>query len=279
MNNQETEVREGDILVTMTDKRGVITYANDLFLEVANYKREEVMGKPHNLVRHPDMPKAVFKILWDAVLAGNSVSAFVKNKVNGGGYYWVRAFVMPIVENGEIVRIISYRRRIEEDAKQVLAPLYQTVLDYERSHTVDESLAFLNDFLAARNITYQDFLNRISTGKQITNEQLLNVDINKFRLDHLVYKASVISRVKAGETNFKLTEACCCAFGKALESLNGNSCTRHASWQTVHNLHNAFHAKMSDYSKGQGSQSLLDAADEDTKNLFAALQDVVDYSA
>lgn len=280
MNELEKGLQEGDVLVSMTDKRGVITYANDLFLETAGYKREEIIGKPHNIVRHPDMPKVVFKVLWDALLAGKPISAFVKNRVKGGGeYYWVRAFVMPIVERGDITRIISYRRAIREDAKPVLESIYRMLREYERTHTVEESLRYFNDYLSQRNLTYEVFLNRISLGKQVTNKQLLNIDINEFRFDHLVFKASVISRVKAGERNFELTKPCCCAFGKELKKLEGNSCTRHPAWQTVISLHNGFHQKMSDYAHGKGGEELLHAADEDTKNLFHALQDVIDYSA
>jgi PAS domain S-box-containing protein len=97
-------------LVSKTDTKGIITYVNDLFCEVAGYSREELIGKPHNIVRHPDMPKAAFKNLWDTIQAGEVWSGKVKNRKKDGGYYWVDANISPIYdESGNIQEYIAIR--------------------------------------------------------------------------------------------------------------------------------------------------------------------------
>ncbi len=92
----DEEVKFSEELVSTTDLRGVITYANDAFCRVAGYSYDELVGKNHNLVRHPDMPKAAFHDLWQHLKLGNSWRGAVKNRCKDGRYYWVDAFVTPI---------------------------------------------------------------------------------------------------------------------------------------------------------------------------------------
>ena len=92
---KETVLDEYAFLVSETDERGVITFANDAFCNIAGYTVDELIGKPHNVVRHSDMPKAAFKSLWDTVKIGDIWTGFVKNATKSGGYYWVFATVFP----------------------------------------------------------------------------------------------------------------------------------------------------------------------------------------
>ena len=102
-------------IVSVTDPKGIILYANDLFCELSGYSREELVGKPHNIIRHPDMPKAVFKDLWETIAAKKSWHGIVKNKKKNGGHYWVKTIVMPILDDqGEIVEYISVRTDITD---------------------------------------------------------------------------------------------------------------------------------------------------------------------
>jgi len=91
----ETVLDEYAFLVSETDAKGIITFANDDFCKIAGYSVEELIGKPHNIVRHPDMPKVAFKSLWDTVKSGQTWTGYVKNKTRDGGYYWVFATVYP----------------------------------------------------------------------------------------------------------------------------------------------------------------------------------------
>lgn len=115
----ETRVRADQYLISKTDKKGRITYANPAFIEISGFTRDELIGKPHNLIRHPDMPAAAFKDLWDTLQAGRPWMGIVKNRRKDGGFYWVLANVTPITEGEEItgyasVRIRPTREQIEE---------------------------------------------------------------------------------------------------------------------------------------------------------------------
>ncbi len=101
LTNQEVELEDGDLLVSRTDADGTITFANKKFVEISGYSEEELVGAPHNLVRHPDMPVAAFADLWSTIRAGQPWEGLVKNRTKSGDHYWVRANVTPLIEDGE----------------------------------------------------------------------------------------------------------------------------------------------------------------------------------
>ncbi|WP_040849396.1 PAS domain-containing protein, partial [Nitrospirillum viridazoti] len=107
MTSREVELREGELLVSRTDPSGRITYANRAFIRVSGFSHEELIGAPHNLVRHPDMPKAAFADLWATIRAGRPWDGLVKNRTKGGDHYWVRANVTPVMEGGTVAGFIS----------------------------------------------------------------------------------------------------------------------------------------------------------------------------
>lgn len=114
-------------LVSTTDLRGVITYANAAFCQVAGYSEQELVGKNHNIVRHPDMPKAAFADLWQHLQAGNSWRGVVKNRCKDGSYYWVDAFVTPIFEQQRLVGYQSVRVKPSREQITQASSLYQAV--------------------------------------------------------------------------------------------------------------------------------------------------------
>ena len=114
----ERTFKENEIIVSKTDLKGIITYANRTFLEVAMYLEEEVLGQPHSMIRHPDMPRCVFKLLWDTILEGNEIFTYVKNMAKNGDYYWVFAHVTPTFnDKNEITGFHSNRRK--PDRRQI----------------------------------------------------------------------------------------------------------------------------------------------------------------
>ena len=125
--NEEVTFLESEELVSTTDLRGVITYANDIFCHVAGYTAEELIGKNHNIVRHPDMPKAAFKDMWDALKAGKNWRGAVKNRCKDGRYYWVDAFVTPIFEDGKLTGYQSVRVKLEEHLKKTADAAYKAI--------------------------------------------------------------------------------------------------------------------------------------------------------
>jgi aerotaxis receptor len=125
--NEEVSFSEDQALVSTTDLRGIITYANESFCNIAGYSLEELMGKNHNIVRHPDMPKAAFKEMWEKLKAGHSWRGMVKNRCKDGRYYWVDAFVTPIFENGQLVGYQSVRSKPTMQLKQRASALYEKI--------------------------------------------------------------------------------------------------------------------------------------------------------
>lgn len=107
--NIETRVRADQYLISKTDRTGIITYANPAFIDISGYTHEELIGQPHNLIRHPDMPQAAFKDLWDTLRAGRTWMGLVKNRRKDGGFYWVLANVTPLTEHGTITGYASVR--------------------------------------------------------------------------------------------------------------------------------------------------------------------------
>lgn len=127
-----------EIIVTKTDTRGRITYANDVFLRLAGYDESELIGQPHSIIRHPGMPKAVFKLLWDTITKGKEIFAYVVNRSKNGDHYWVFAHVTPTFDaDGRIIGYHSNRRSPDRKAVHAIEPIYKTLLDIEASHSGD----------------------------------------------------------------------------------------------------------------------------------------------
>jgi len=162
---KEVFLPEGDFIVSKTDPRGRLTYVNKTFCEVAGYKEAELLGQPHSILRHPDMPRAVFKLLWDTIAAGTEIFAYVKNSTKIGDYYWVFAHVTPSFDKQS--KIVGYHsnRRIPRrpPIDDVIAPLYAQILAAEAQHkNGKQALAagfdFLTQQLKTLGKTYEEFV-------------------------------------------------------------------------------------------------------------------------
>ncbi len=153
-----------ELIVSKTDRRGVITYANDVFLRVGAYRLDEVVGQPHNLIRHPEMPRAVFALLWDTLQRGQELFAYINNLAADGAHYWVLAHVTPSLDAaGSVVGYHSNRRRPAPRAVREVRPLYDRLLAEERRHptaraAVTASSALLAQLVAERAASYEDFV-------------------------------------------------------------------------------------------------------------------------
>lgn len=125
--NQEIKLDKNTMIVSETDHKGYIIYASSDFCQIAGYSKEELIGKPHNTVRHPDMPKAAFKDLWETVSSGKIWNGMVKNKTKKGGYYWVNATVYSSKSLDGSVRYISVRIKPTDEEVNKAISLYQTL--------------------------------------------------------------------------------------------------------------------------------------------------------
>lgn len=156
-------MREGDFIVSKTDLKGRITYANRIFSEFAGLQEHEFLGKQHNLVRHPDMPRCVFKLLWDTIQGGKEIFAFVKNIRKDGGYYWVFANVTPSHDkNGNPVGYYSVRRKPNPKAIPHVTALYRQLLQIEQSggsrDGMEAALAHVGQLLKQKGMSYERFI-------------------------------------------------------------------------------------------------------------------------
>lgn len=161
--NREKVMRENDFIVSKTDTKGRITYGNRIFIEFSGYSESELLGAQHNIIRHPDMPRGVFKFLWDNIVAGKEVFAYVKNMAKDGSYYWVFANITPDYDSlNSITGYFSVRRCPKRGAVDVCADLYRLMLAEEQKagprDACDASLALLIGVLQDKGVSYEELV-------------------------------------------------------------------------------------------------------------------------
>ena len=147
---QDVEVafEKDEMFFSTTDLKGIIFSGNDIFARTSKYSIEEMIGKPHNIVRHPDMPKVIFRLLWEYIQSNRPIVAYVKNMAKDGSYYWVMALVSPIYDkNGEKYRYISIRIKPESKYFDIAKNLYKELLKAEHIDGVEESYKLLQERL------------------------------------------------------------------------------------------------------------------------------------
>ncbi len=162
--NIEVKMGEDELIVSKTDLTGKITYANDTFLKMAKLTEEQAIGAPHSIIRHPKMPRAVFKLLWDRINNGLETFAYVLNFSSNGDHYWVFAHVTPTYNNvGKIIGFHSNRRKPDQKAIDQIIPIYETLLQIENNNPnpkagIEQSFAALVKTLEDANTDYDRFI-------------------------------------------------------------------------------------------------------------------------
>jgi len=149
----EHEVKSVDLIVSKSDAEGNITYVNPIFIKISGYSQASLLEKPHAILRHPDMPKAIFRYLWENIKEGRDVVAYVKNLCADGGYYWVLATVkMAKNPDGSFRNYMSTRRAITDAAKNQISALYKSLLDIEKNEGEEASWEAFNHFLSQNGV-------------------------------------------------------------------------------------------------------------------------------
>lgn len=139
-NKTEYKLADDDFIVSKTDKSGRITYANRIFMEIAGYPEHQLLGVQHNIIRHPDMPRGVFRFMWDTLKAGDEFFGFAKNMCADGGFYWVFANITPDYDKeGKLHGYYSVRRNPPRSALEAIAPIYNEMLTIEKNCSVKEA--------------------------------------------------------------------------------------------------------------------------------------------
>lgn len=161
--NNELFLLKEEVIVSKTDTAGVITYANPVFCKLAGYPLHQLIGAPHNVIRHPDMPRCVFRLLWERISAGHEIFAFVKNMSRSGDFYWVLAHVTPTYDlNHNIIGYHSNRRSPDQKCVDTIAGIYSQLraieLASEHKEGIEKSTKALNDLLDSKNMSYDEFI-------------------------------------------------------------------------------------------------------------------------
>ena len=160
--DEEIIINDEEVLISITDPKGIITEANAVFCKVAGYTEEELIGSPHNMIRHPDMPQIMFKIVWNHIKDRGNVMAVVKNLAKDGRYYWVVTdFVTEVDADRNIVNYTAYRRPISDKVKEAIIPLYNALTAIEKIEGMEASEKFLTSYFEKRDLTYDDMIEDI----------------------------------------------------------------------------------------------------------------------
>ena len=128
-------------IVSETDEKGIITYCNDYFVKISGYSREELIGQPHSIVRHPDMPKVIFKLLWETIKSGQNINAVVKNLAKDGSYYWIftEFEIRKDTDSGEIIGYHASRKAVSKHIIEIISELYGKLLEIEKVDSIEAS--------------------------------------------------------------------------------------------------------------------------------------------
>lgn len=159
----EKKMRDEDFIVSKTDITGRLTYGNEIFFEFSGYSEAELLGAQHNIIRHPDMPRGVFRYLWIHIAKGEEVFAYVKNMAKDGSFYWVFTQVTPYYDElGKICGYLSVRRAPKRSVLPTIEDLYRRMRNAEahagRKHACDASLALLTEILIQQGVSYDEFI-------------------------------------------------------------------------------------------------------------------------
>jgi PAS domain S-box-containing protein len=166
--SEERFMRENDFIVSKTDLTGRIIYGNEIFIEFSGYEEHELLGSQHNIVRHPDMPRVVFKLLWDYLAEDKEIFAFVKNMSKDGSFYWVFTHVAPIFNKSKAkIGYTSVRRMPNPKAIPIVTDVYKSMLDAEKQAGAKDAMAasgaILGQLLKDKGVTYEQLINVLQT--------------------------------------------------------------------------------------------------------------------
>ncbi|RDU59857.1 PAS domain-containing protein [Helicobacter marmotae] len=159
------EKKVNGFLVSKTDTRGRITYCNQAFIDISGFSENELLGKPHNIVRHKDMPRSIFAYLWREIAQKKEVNVYVKNLAKDGGYYWVFANVTPSLDTaGKVIGYYSVRRKPNPKGVSLAIELYAKIQEAEKQGGIESGLAFFHKFFADLKQSYDNFILHAQVG-------------------------------------------------------------------------------------------------------------------
>jgi len=164
LSGRELSFQENEIIVSKTDLTGRITYCNDVFIRVSGYREKDLLGQPHKIIRHPKMPRTIFRLLWNALSQGQELFAYIVNRCRDGDYYWVFAHVTPdFDQSGRTIGFHSNRRVVRPAVLAEILPLYARLAAEEAKHEdrktgLDAGSALFESILREKGRSYERFV-------------------------------------------------------------------------------------------------------------------------
>lgn len=148
-----------DLIVSKTNLKGMITYGNEHFIKMSGYQEVELLQAPHNILRHNDMPKLIFKLLWERIQNKQHINAYVKNSTKNGDFYWVFANVTASIDpNNKVIGYYSVRRKPSAHGIKIIESLYSSLLQAQRAGGVNASAKLLDETLSKAGVSYDEFV-------------------------------------------------------------------------------------------------------------------------
>lgn len=160
--DKEIILDPNNVIISITDLKGTIEYCNDEFLELTGFDASILVGSKHNLLRHDEMPRALYKYIWGRLKKEEELSAIIKNNIKSGGYYW--AIVDFLIRRDDDGNIIGYRSNSRPVSKKVISeitPIYEKLLYLENLSGIDLAVDFLNDYFTRRTTNYDEFIEQL----------------------------------------------------------------------------------------------------------------------
>jgi len=167
LKQKEIRCATQEVIITRTDLNGNIIYHNPTFSKVNGFKGASVIHKPHNIVRHPDMPKAIFRIIWSIIKQGLPIQALIKNKTNDGHYYWsLINWKVQKDRDNRIISYVAYAKQAPTHTIKSLEPVYNMMLQIEKEHDIESSLEYFHSFLNEEGLTYREYMEKLNKNRE-----------------------------------------------------------------------------------------------------------------
>lgn len=165
-NGQFFHMKEDDFIISITDTRGIITYCNQIFINFSQYSESELLGSPHNIIRHPAMPKAIFKLLWDTIPTGKEFFGYIVNLSKQGYSYWVYSNVSSTKDiNNNTIGYFSVRRKPNPKSVEYISEIYKRMIEVEKRYNskdgITASYELFNEILQKQGVGYEEFIHTV----------------------------------------------------------------------------------------------------------------------
>lgn len=177
--NKEISLSPNEKMYSLTSKNGIIIDCNEYFQEITGWTDDEIIGKSHKVMRHPDMPKAIFKYIWTRIHNENSFFAVIKNLSKNGYYFWAMTYFEPIYKKNKLIGYQAFRKPISDDSKNKVSAIYDKLWEIEdETENENVSLEFFMNYLEQKQLSYDDWVKKMINEKTLFN--LFNV-ASKFK--------------------------------------------------------------------------------------------------